>query len=103
MTYIEPYPKGRALDLHDDSISLEDEQDGKVVFRPFVGVASRAFERLFSMTRWDESRIRRKDAAGIPILDRMCLRFILPYLSALWKESLVAKELIELTPTKRVR
>lgn len=51
MTCIEPYPKGRALDLRDDSISLEDEQDGKVVFRPFVGVAPRAFERLFSMTR----------------------------------------------------
>ncbi|MAE69656.1 MAG: cytidine deaminase [Gemmatimonadetes bacterium] len=98
VTYIEPYPKSRALDLHNDSISLEDEEDGKVLFRPFVGVAPRAFERLFSMTKQDGSRIWRKNGAGTPILDRVNLRFKMPYLSALQRESLVAKELIEITP-----
>lgn len=103
VTYIEPYPKSRALDLHQDSISLEDEREGKVVFRPFVGVAPRAYERLFSMTSWDGSRVQRKDDAGVPILDRVCLRFRMPYLSALQRESLAAKELIELTPKEERR
>lgn len=103
VTYIEPYPKSRAFDLHDDSISLEDEQDGKVVFRPFVGVAPRAYERLFSMTDWDGSRIRRKDESGIPIMDRVGLRFKLPYLSAIDRERLAAKELIKFTPREKKR
>lgn len=103
VTYIEPYPKSRALDLHEDSISLEDQQSGKVVFRPFVGVAPRAYERLFSMTSWDGSRIPRKDDAGVPIMNRVGLRFRMPYFSALQRESLAAKELNELTPTEERR
>ncbi len=47
--YVEPYPKSRALDLHDDSISLETRQSGKVLFTPFVGVAARRYVDLFSM------------------------------------------------------
>lgn len=103
VTYIEPYPKSRALDLHEDSISLEDEREGKVVFRPFVGVAPRAYERLFSMNRWNGSRVARKDDAGVPILDHVGLRFRMPYLSALQNESLAAKDLIELMPKEKRR
>ncbi len=103
VTYIEPYPKSRALNLHEDSISLEDKREGKVVFRPFVGVAPRAYERLFSMTSWDGIRIPRKDDAGVPIMDRVGLHFRMPYLSALQRESLAAKELNELTPKEERR
>ncbi|HHH29497.1 MAG TPA: cytidine deaminase [Polyangiaceae bacterium] len=98
VTYIEPYPKSRALELHDDSIALEDEEDGKVLFRPFVGVAPRAYGRVFSMIELDGGQIRRKDDDGAPIMDRARLRFRMPYLSALQRESLVAKELMEITP-----
>lgn len=103
VTYIEPYPKSRALDLHEDSISLEDEEKNKVVFRPFVGVAPRAFERLFSMRDADGSRIERKDDAGAPILDRVHMRSRMPYFSALQKESTVASQLTELTPKEERR
>ncbi len=67
--YIEPYPKSRALHLHCDSITTEEEgwvppsrwsdkeaKDGqskppKVLFRPFVGVAPRMYERVFLKDR----------------------------------------------------
>jgi len=97
VTFIEPYPKSRALDLHADSISLEEPEVGKVLFRPFVGVAPRAFVRLFSMNDEDGSEIPRKNDAGVPIMDRMRLRFRMPYLSALQRESLVAEELTAIT------
>lgn len=54
--FIEPYPKSRALALHDDSIltdrSIEEwqppsETGVKVLFRPFTGVAPRMYSRAF--------------------------------------------------------
>jgi len=98
VTYIEPYPKSRALDLHEDSISLEDDHESKVLFRPFVGVAPRSFSRIFSMTAPDGSEIRRKDERGQPIAGRPRIRSRMPYFSALQKEDLVAKDLQRLTP-----
>ncbi len=103
VTYIEPYPKSRALDLHEDSVSLEDDDGSKVVFRPFVGVAPRSFARLFSMTGSDGSEIPRKDDEGRPILNRIHLRLRMPYFSALQRENLVAKELQDLTPREENR
>ena len=103
VTYIEPYPKSRALDLHEDSISLEDDDGSKVVFRPFVGVAPRFFARLFAMTTWDGSEIPRKDADGRPIMDRVHLRLRMPYLSALQRENQVAEQLRALTPKGETR
>lgn len=68
--YIEPYPKSRALGLHSDAISVVPETweppeaismaaekrlagppvEGKVLFRPFEGVAPRLYERAFEKT-----------------------------------------------------
>lgn len=68
--YIEPYPKSRALNLHDDAIwvapdswsppielSIAEERKldsaperGHVLFRPFEGVAPRLYERAFEKT-----------------------------------------------------
>lgn len=47
--FVEPYPKSKASVLHSDSISVEREAKGKVVFKPFVGVAARRYFDLFSM------------------------------------------------------
>lgn len=50
VVYVEPYPKSRALDLHEDSIAIDDpEAEGKVLFSAFVGVAARRYFDLFSM------------------------------------------------------
>lgn len=46
--YIEPYQKSLALDLHDDSISVDQADEGKkVLFLQFEGVAPRNMLRLF--------------------------------------------------------
>ena len=54
VVYLEPYPKSRAGFLHEEEISLESvsgaEENGKVVFAAFSGIAPRQYARLFSMT-----------------------------------------------------
>lgn len=48
--FIEPYPKSLALDLHRDSVVIEDDgQSDKVAFLPFVGIAPRQYLTLFAM------------------------------------------------------
>ncbi len=48
--YIEPYPKSKALEMHDDSITTSEDEEGvKVLFRPFIGVGPRQYINLFSM------------------------------------------------------
>jgi hypothetical protein len=56
--YIEPYPKSRALDLHEDAIEVETtnwkapgQKGGKVLFRPFSGVAPRLYRKAFTKDR----------------------------------------------------
>jgi len=66
--YIEPYPKSRALLLHDDAIVQEvakwiipsqnaSNPDAKVLFRPFVGVSPHLYERVFTKDReWKDKQ-----------------------------------------------
>ncbi|HTV01051.1 MAG TPA: anti-phage dCTP deaminase [Luteitalea sp.] len=56
VVFIEPYPKSRALELHQDAIALEPRlSDGRVGFEPFVGIAPRLYAPLFRMTKRKES------------------------------------------------
>jgi deoxycytidylate deaminase len=66
--YIEPYPKSRALSLHKDAITTSvsvwsknppSRPNGKVLFRPFTGVAPRMYSRAFLKDR------ELKDASGV--------------------------------------
>ena len=75
VVYVEPYPKSRARDLHDDAITLDEvgdetdstnnvtEQNRKVPFLPFVGVAPRRFIDLFS-TELSSGTLRRRKENG---------------------------------------
>lgn len=63
VVYVEPYPKSKALQFYRDSIS-ETEEDGKVLFRPFIGVGPRQFFNLFSMELGAGRKIERKDKTG---------------------------------------
>ncbi len=60
VVFIEPYPKSKALDIHNDSISYnESEEDKKLIFRPFIGVGPRQYRNLFSMnlsSGYDQNR-----------------------------------------------
>jgi deoxycytidylate deaminase len=56
--YIEPYPKSKAVKLHEDAIEVEvngwlppSKGGAKVLFRPFSGVAPRLYKRAFLKDR----------------------------------------------------
>lgn len=77
VVYVEPYPKSKALEFHDDSIQLQTNLDDnksenlidKVIFEPFIGVGPRRFLDLFSMSLGSGTKLRRKDKNG-SILER---------------------------------
>ncbi len=70
VVYIEPYPKSRAADLHEDAVRVDEssppgEDDDRVAFEPFVGVAPRRYLDLFDAELRDRlQRVRRKDDDG---------------------------------------
>jgi deoxycytidylate deaminase len=45
--YIEPYLKSLAVALHHDAITEDPQEQGKVIFRQYDGVAPRSYLRLF--------------------------------------------------------
>jgi deoxycytidylate deaminase len=47
VVFLEPYPKSKAKDLHAHEISIESEEEGKVSFLPFIGIAPRRYELIF--------------------------------------------------------
>ena len=68
VVYVDPYPKSKALALHDDSIALDPEKKDrkskrKVKFMPFLGIAPRRHFDLFSMNLGVGVRIQR-DVGG---------------------------------------
>ncbi len=56
VVYIEPYPKSLANELYSDLISIDDSNNQfKVSFKPYVGIAPRKYLEFFEMTeRKDE-------------------------------------------------
>lgn len=68
--YIEPYPKSKAYDMHDDSVSSGGEKAAsRVIFVPFVGVGPRQFVNLFSMSLSAGARVRRKKSGTYEKVD----------------------------------
>jgi deoxycytidylate deaminase len=45
--YIEPYLKSLAIELHDDAVTEDSDEEGKVVFQQYDGVAPKNYLRLF--------------------------------------------------------
>jgi deoxycytidylate deaminase len=68
VVYVEPYPKSKAFDFHNDSIcSSENLSTSKVAFVPFVGIGPRKFFDLFSMRLSAGSEIKRKNKEGLAL------------------------------------
>lgn len=62
VVYIEPYPKSRARDLHEDSIAFDSAgSNGKVLFEGFNGVAPRRYGAMFRIAG------KRKDDLGVAV------------------------------------
>ena len=68
--YVEPYPKSKALEFHSESIKLEssfeinNDDQQKVIFEPFIGVGPRRFLDLFSMSLGSGFKLKRKEKNG---------------------------------------
>jgi hypothetical protein len=45
--YIEPYPKSRAISLHDDALTHDPDQNTKVKLEHFHGISPRRFREIF--------------------------------------------------------
>lgn len=67
--FVEPYPKSKALDMHKEAVTqkwetVEQENQNKLVFEPFVGVGARSFVNLFSMSLGIGNKLKRKNIDG---------------------------------------
>ena len=49
--YIEPYPKSKAKDLHENEISIDEEDESLVSFIPFLGISPSRYKDLFQKGR----------------------------------------------------
>jgi deoxycytidylate deaminase len=70
VVYVEPYPKSRALELHDKDLvetapsAMADDGDDRVRFQPYLGVGPRRFLDYFSMHLGDGYALERMDDEG---------------------------------------
>jgi len=96
VVYVEPYPKSKAFELHDDAVTADPAVTEMVRFEPFVGVSPRRFFDLFSMNLSFGWRLRRKDTAGRPVAwerEAAKLRVQMLPMSYLALESIAAEEI----------
>jgi cytidine deaminase len=56
VVYMEPYPKSKAKDLHENEIEIEKETPGRVSFVPFLGISPYRYRDIFQ-----KSAKRKKD------------------------------------------
>lgn len=102
--YVEPYPKSRALQLHDDAIELVEPAQrqalaGRVAFRPFVGVGPRRYLDLFSINLgFGRALERKRDGDVIPESEwsRLGPRIPMPFHSYMDLERLAANQVLQL-------
>jgi deoxycytidylate deaminase len=67
VVFIEPYPKSRTEELHDDTVTVDRSEvdDHHLTFEPFVGVAPRRYQEMFDAeARKRLGHLPRKDGNG---------------------------------------
>lgn len=86
--FIEPYPKSKATELHDDAIAVDSkdwippsEGGTHVLFRPFVGVAPRLYRRVFLKVRDYKDKVTGDLILGTPAWGRPSETYKEPYSS----------------------
>jgi len=104
VVYIEPYAKSKAPTLHDDAISIDHEERGKIPFQPFIGVGPRRYFDLFSLklsTGYPIERKRKEDGTLVEWeRSNARLRMQLQPTSYLRRELLAFKALEELLSSR---
>lgn len=67
IVYIEPYPKSRAINLHDDALSHDSTKSEMVVLTHFYGISPRRYRDIFEKTkRKDKNNVARAWYEDIP-------------------------------------
>lgn len=51
VVYMEPYPKSKAKELHENEIEIEQEAQGRVAFMPFLGISPYRYRDIFQKGR----------------------------------------------------
>lgn len=59
VVYMEPYPKSKAKELHENEIEIEQEAQGRVAFMPFLGISPYRYRDIFQKGR------RKKDGVAV--------------------------------------
>ena len=47
VVFMEPYPKSKAKELHENEVELEQESDSRVAFIPFLGISPEVYQTIF--------------------------------------------------------
>jgi cytidine deaminase len=79
VVYIEPYPKSRAQELHNNEISVEHESDGTVSFLPFLGISPFRYRDIFQKGRrkdTDGNALDYIDGAPFPTIEGVSTAYI---------------------------
>ena len=102
VVYVEPYPKSKVSDLHDDSVTLVEDGKpaSKVVFEPFCGVAPRVYPLLFSDIGPDGQRMEKKWKDGKVRPDPWGLRLAESPLSYIDREAIAAESVANLAQAR---
>jgi hypothetical protein len=69
---MEPYPKSRAKELHQNEIQIETEAPGKVAFVPFLGISPFRYRDIFQKGNRKNSKgdaLRWVDERPTPIIE----------------------------------
>lgn len=89
VVYVEPYPKSLAITLHEDAITSLDQEDSRVKFLQYEGVAPKNILRLFG-----NKKGRKKDGKAVEIDPKKASPAShSPLDSFLTREQIVLKEL----------
>lgn len=59
VVFLEPYPKSKAKELHDNEVEIEQFSDSKVVFRFFSGITPELYQDIFTKSK------RKKDGIAV--------------------------------------
>ena len=103
VTFVEPYPKSLAGELHGDAITVEEASDGKVLFKPFVGVAPRRYIQLFSALDMTGKQIPRKEDEGQVKEDLFHPRVRVARKEVEYREQLASEILMSITEEQDTR
>ena len=78
VVFLEPYPKSKAKELHSNEISIEGRENGKVNFRPFLGITPFRYKELFLKSKRKDKghAVRWQHGSPAPMVDLYTLDYL---------------------------